>query len=334
MAGEAFKKIMRESYFPKRQDGKLATDAEMMYFLSLCKSYNLDPFTGEIYAFIAQGGGIKPIVSVDGWCRVANEHKQFDGMEFSEVNDDKGNIVSMTIKVYRKDRQHPTVVTEYFKECFRETEPWKKWPRRMLRHKTLRQGFRYAFGFASQYDEDYYEMIPVGEGATQEAIADRIANHTAAKAEGLKEKIKNAQEAKSKSEPAPAQKTEAPKSADAPVVHPSEATQTQGEAASRKKAEPSPAPQPEGPDPEAPIGDKSPEQDVLIGFLLGGLDRRKAPRELAMAAQAAVKAQMVNLGYADPRTQSIKHKDYSAMLKWADDWFKASKWGSESQEEI
>ena len=34
------------------------------------------------------------------------------------------------------------------------TEPWKRWPRRMLRHKALIQAARIAFGFAGIYDED------------------------------------------------------------------------------------------------------------------------------------------------------------------------------------
>jgi hypothetical protein len=60
--------------------------------------------------------------------------------------------------MYRKDRSHPTVVTEYLSECIRATEPWKM-QHRMLRHKTLIQTGRYAFGFSGIYDEDEAERI-------------------------------------------------------------------------------------------------------------------------------------------------------------------------------
>jgi hypothetical protein len=108
---------------------------------------------GEVYAFPGKGGGIQVIVGVDGWFKLANDHPQFDGIEF--VDHCKGDkIDSITAKVYRKDRSHPVCVTEYLSECTRGTEPWKKWPRRMLRHKAAIQAFRIAFSFSGVADPD------------------------------------------------------------------------------------------------------------------------------------------------------------------------------------
>jgi len=48
-----------------------ATEAEMIAFLTVAKNYDLDPFRNEIYAFRKQGGGIQPLVGIDGWLSVS-----------------------------------------------------------------------------------------------------------------------------------------------------------------------------------------------------------------------------------------------------------------------
>lgn len=123
-------------------------------FLLVAKQYELNPILKEIYAFPARGGGIVPIVSIDGWVNLINSTPQADGFDFDMETDAQGKPVSCTCTMYRKDRSHPVIVTEYFEECKRNTDPWKTHPHRMLRHKTLIQAARYAFGFAGIYDED------------------------------------------------------------------------------------------------------------------------------------------------------------------------------------
>ncbi len=130
---------------------KNITNEQMVALLMIANQYGLNPWTNEIYAF-PQGGGIVPIVGVDGWLRIINNHPQFDGMEFQQ-DDEK-----CTCTIYRKDRAHPISVTEYLSECYRETSPWKLHTRRMLRHKAMMQCARYAFGFSLQ-DQDDAEYI-------------------------------------------------------------------------------------------------------------------------------------------------------------------------------
>lgn len=127
-------------------------------FLLVAKQYDLNPFTKEIYAFPSRGG-IQPIVSIDGWMKLINSHPQFDGMEFNDTLDDKGALVAVTCRVFRKDRSHPVEVTEYMAECRRQTDTWKQWPARMLRHKATIQAARYAFGFAGIYEPDEAERM-------------------------------------------------------------------------------------------------------------------------------------------------------------------------------
>lgn len=127
----------------------------MMSLLVVADQYKLNPFTREIFAFEDKHKGIVPVVSVDGWTRIINEHPQLDGIEFDIPADGS----ACTAIIYRKDRNRPIKVTEYLIECKRDTGPWKSHPRRMLRHKSLIQGARVAFGFAGIYDEDEAERI-------------------------------------------------------------------------------------------------------------------------------------------------------------------------------
>ena len=131
------------------------TNEQLMALCIVSDQYTLNPWTREIYAFPDKNNGIVPVVGVDGWARIINEHPQFDGVKFDDVDD--GGACVCTI--HRKDRAHPTVVTEYLAECSRNTQPWQSHPRRMLRHKALIQCARLAFGFAGIYDQDEAERI-------------------------------------------------------------------------------------------------------------------------------------------------------------------------------
>lgn len=150
-----------------------ANDAQVAAFLMVAHQYNLNPLTKEIYAF-PSNGGIQPIVSIDGWMKLINSHPQFDGMEFEDRIDDQGSLASVTCRIYRKDRSRPTEATEYMAECQRGTDPWKKWPRRMLRHKAAIQCARYAFSFAMM-DEDEFDRMRDISPSDRPSVADRFA---------------------------------------------------------------------------------------------------------------------------------------------------------------
>jgi phage recombination protein bet len=139
-----------------------ATDAQFNVLMIVANQYGLNPFTKEIYAFPDKNNGITPVVGVDGWARIINSHPQFDGMEFTS------DAESCTCKIYRKDRNHPTIVTEYLEECKRPTQPWNSHPRRMLRHKAMIQAARLAFGFGGIYDEDEAERIEAAEAPKEQ----------------------------------------------------------------------------------------------------------------------------------------------------------------------
>ena len=166
-----FYKTVTETMF------KGATQSQLMTLLLVADRYNLDVTTKEIFAFPDKGGGIVPVVSIDGWISLANQHPQFDGEEivwseeWVKIGDGKTCPKWCEIRVYRKDRTRPTVVREYLDEVYRSTPTWKSHTKRMLRHKTMIQGYRVAFGFSGIKDEDEAQRITVETPSPESAAA-------------------------------------------------------------------------------------------------------------------------------------------------------------------
>lgn len=144
------------------------TDAQMAALLVVSNQYGLNPWTREIYAFPDKNNGIVPVVGVDGWARIINNHPQFDGMDF-EQDDDKCTCI-----IYRKDRTRPVKLTEYMNECRRNTPPWQSHPRRMLRHKTMIQCARIAFGYGGIFDADEATQVIQNSGDIVDASTGEI----------------------------------------------------------------------------------------------------------------------------------------------------------------
>ena len=167
MNPKAFEATMRATVFPAE-----ASNEQFTAFLLVAKAYDLNPLLKQIYAYPdKRRGGVVPIVPIDGWLRIINTHPSFGGMAFKDHFDESGKITSITCVIYRNDRNHPIEVTEYIAECRMNTEPWQKWPVRMLRHKATIQAARYAFGFSGIYDDD--EGIRIINGGAAENIIDQ-----------------------------------------------------------------------------------------------------------------------------------------------------------------
>lgn len=189
----------------KQSGGKEITNEQMVMLMVVADQYNLNPFTKEIYAFPDKQGGVVPVVGVDGWSRLLNSNRHFDGMEFRQsekmVIPQGGKLCPewMEVVIYRKDRSRPITVREYLDEVYRppfkdrqtgyeKAGPWQTHTKRFLRHKTMIQGARIAFGFAGIYDEDEAdriletnrEAIQV-EGVTIETLIDALPDQNKAK---------------------------------------------------------------------------------------------------------------------------------------------------------
>jgi phage recombination protein Bet len=166
MEPKPFQHAVMDTCFPpsNKPGDRQISPAEFAAFLLIAFEHGLNPIRREIYGFRAKNGAIVPVVGVDGWANIVNQHKQMDGLEFDEhfsegQNEAKDPPYAITCRIHRKDRNHPIAVTEYLAECQKDTEPWKKWPRRMLRHKALIQCARVAFSFSGIYDPDEAERM-------------------------------------------------------------------------------------------------------------------------------------------------------------------------------
>lgn len=164
-------KVLKATAFRQRAANKDITDEQLLALLIVSDQYNLNPFTKEIHAYPDNYGGIIPVVGIDGWNRIANEHPEFNGVEFvySEALVQAEGALSpchawIETVVYRKDRAYPTRIREYLDECYRGPfldergnpfrGPWQTHPKRLLRHKSQIQCYRISLGFVGIYDED------------------------------------------------------------------------------------------------------------------------------------------------------------------------------------
>src|SRR3972149_70811 len=171
MEADKFLDTLKNTVMKPDKEGRGATNEEIASFLLVAKEYDLNPWTKEIYAFPDKKRvGIIPIVSIDGWIKLVNRHPDYDGMEIEEASDiiqmDGAKLCPawMRITIHHKRRSHPVILSEYLDEVYQPPRggypgPWQTHTKRMLRHKTIIQGARGAFGFSGIYDEDEAQRI-------------------------------------------------------------------------------------------------------------------------------------------------------------------------------
>ena len=185
VAPEKFMDTLKSTAF-KQKPGEEITNEQMMALLVISNEYNLNPFLKQIYAFPDKHKGIIPIVGVDGYIRIVNEHGQADGWEYrmSEnlVDIDKhamGIPEWIECVMYRKDREHPTVARVYAVEAYRAPftknnyeikGPWQQYPRLMMENRAFIRGARFAFGFTGIYSEDDAERMQTTEFIDAEVV--------------------------------------------------------------------------------------------------------------------------------------------------------------------
>lgn len=137
-----------------------ATDEEIAALVVVSNIYNLNPFLKEIYAFRNKSGGITPIVGIDGWIRIVESQPKYEGEEMKSGYDDTIGPDDKPLGffyecfMYRSDRRFPTSRRQYYKENYRNTDPWNIMPTRMLQHRAYIQSARAAFGLGGIYDEE------------------------------------------------------------------------------------------------------------------------------------------------------------------------------------
>ena len=119
----------------------------LLSFLHQIVQYKLNPLSGEIALINLEDGRHQTMITIDGWCKLINAHSQFAGMTFRESTELQDGIPAwIECCIYRHDRILPITIKEYYEEIKTEHAIWKNMPRRMLRHRTIQQCARIAFG--------------------------------------------------------------------------------------------------------------------------------------------------------------------------------------------
>ena len=112
----------------------------ILNFLRTQRHLQLDPLKGEMGFIQYEDGRWQPFLTIEGCCKLLNQHPQFNGLVFAQSNELVNGIPEwIECTIYRRDRTIPTTVREYYVEVKSDTAPWKKMPCRMLRHRALQQ---------------------------------------------------------------------------------------------------------------------------------------------------------------------------------------------------
>ena len=156
------------------------TREQLQALVIVCNQYSLNPLLKQIYAFPHQGA-IIPVVAIDGWIKIVNSKKEFDGASFlhSEKMIKKQDSVEcpewIECSIFHKDRKVPTVRRAYLNESHKPTGPWRSHTISMLENRAYIKCARFAFGVSGIYDEDDAKSIlREDKPTTREIISEGI----------------------------------------------------------------------------------------------------------------------------------------------------------------
>lgn len=157
--------VLRATVIPQN-----ASDEQLAAFAMVAAQYKLNPLTKEIYAFPAKGGGVTPMISIDGWLKLLHCNPDFDGMEHAYAED--GSWVEC--RIYSKRYSRPIVAREYREENEMKGSPvWSQRPRRMLKHRATIQAIRYFGNYGGLVDKEEAEEAEM-RNVTREAQAPKL----------------------------------------------------------------------------------------------------------------------------------------------------------------
>ena len=158
-----------------------ATDDELNMFLSLCSTYDLNPFLKEVWC-IKMGGRAIITTSRDGSLKIANRNPKYDGMvsdvvragdkflrQGTEINHaysaNRGQIIGAYALVYRTDRKVPAYFFAPFDEyCKKDNATWRQYPSAMIIKVAESMALKRAFSISGLVTEE-----EIGTGQEQKA---------------------------------------------------------------------------------------------------------------------------------------------------------------------
>ena len=117
----------------------------ILHLLRTVQHLRLDPLAEEIGFVQYEDGQWQTFISIDGCAKLLNNHSQFNGLIFAQAQTQIDGVPEwVECAIYRKDRELPICVREYFREVKGGSAIWQKMPNRMLRHRALQQCVRLA----------------------------------------------------------------------------------------------------------------------------------------------------------------------------------------------
>ncbi len=117
----------------------------ILTLLRMMQGLHLDPLSEEIGFAQYEDGQWQVFITIEGCAKLLNQHPQFNGLAFNQADTLIDGVPEwIECSIYRKDREVPTTVREYYTEVRGENAIWQKMPRRILRHRALQQCVRLA----------------------------------------------------------------------------------------------------------------------------------------------------------------------------------------------
>lgn len=173
----------------KRHICPKATDQEVVVFLNMAQSLNLNPWAREVYLIkYSLEEPASYVVAEESYLKAAEQCTEYEGHEAGIiVKDAAGNItqpegtlflggdnvelVGGWAKVYRKDRKYPFYIAVNFKECAKFTRKgelthfWADMPATMIRKVALSRALREAFPsrLGNMVTDAEWEEVPTGD---------------------------------------------------------------------------------------------------------------------------------------------------------------------------
>jgi len=124
-------------------------DEMLKAILRIAKRFKLNPVLGHIAWEHNAEGGYEAYIPIDAWIALIHREPSFQGLIFHQSAETENNIpLWMECTIYRSDLTHPITIREYFTELETDHPMWQTMPCRMLRHKTMQQCTRLAFGIS------------------------------------------------------------------------------------------------------------------------------------------------------------------------------------------
>ena len=179
---------------------KGASDNELKMFLHLSQTYGLDPFAKEIW-FIKAGGQPVIMTGRDGYLKIANNRKEYEGIvsdvvyegdSFQRTVDGvshtysaskRGGILGAYALVYRQGIRFPAYVFAPFRDYNKGNNVWRQYPHAMILKVAESMALKRAFslsGLVTREEWDAGECNPQVPPRPIETIEAEVVENTPA----------------------------------------------------------------------------------------------------------------------------------------------------------